>query len=192
MAKTKPRRTVTAAAGEQPDPDSAHSETQVVGMDEVMDLVWSIARLRQPFSSRLLAGDLAQHIARLKQLVPEPELKRGIASNGLVRVGLVLSRQHEPMTMGELSKVCALPLSTSTHIIDRLVESGYAERSFEPEDRRVVRVALTKSGLKLYESLFVTIQRSFMPVLSRLTMQERADLRRLLHKFTDAIQEAGE
>lgn len=170
----------------------ADSEAQVAGMDEVMDLVWSIARLRQPFGSRLLAGDLAQHIARLKQLVPETELKRGIASNGLIRVGLVLSRQREPMTMGELSKACALPLSTSTHIIDRLVESGFVERSFEPEDRRVVRVALTKSGLKLYESLFLNIQRSFTPVLSRLTMQERADLRRLLHKFTDAIQEAGE
>lgn len=163
----------------------------MVSMDDVVDFVQSIARLRQPFTSRLLAGDLAQHLARLKQVIPDSERMRGAsASYGLIRVGLVLGRASEAITMGELSKASGLPLSTATHVMDRLVETGYAQRFPEPGDRRIVRVALSKSGLELYESLFVMIQERVTLVLASFTKEEWAELRRLLRKFSDAVREA--
>jgi DNA-binding MarR family transcriptional regulator len=190
MTKIKTEGAISELAVSPPDLDT--SNTQLLRMDEILDLVRSFSRLREPFGSRLLAGDLAQHLARINQMLPASEQKRGAAPNGIVRVGLVLSRLKEPITMGELAKETDLPLSSSTHIMDRLVESGYAERFTEPDDRRIVRVALTKSGIELYESLFVTIQQRFSQILSQFTQHERAELRQLLHKFTEALEKASE
>lgn len=57
--------------------------------------------------------------------------------------------EHGSLTMGSLSRAISVPYSTATRMVDWMVESGYAQRSPDSEDRRIVRVALTDEGKKL-------------------------------------------
>ena len=68
-------------------------------------------------------------------------------------VAVVLTRQPEPVSMGELSRMLDVPLSTATRIMDWLVKSGYAERLPDAQDRRVVRVGLTQNGRQIYQGV---------------------------------------
>ncbi len=54
------------------------------------------------------------------------------------------------MTMNALSEWMHLATSTMTRIVDNLVRDGYVERAQDPQDRRVVQVALTEKGENLF------------------------------------------
>ncbi|MBA7481769.1 hypothetical protein ES707_17245 [subsurface metagenome] len=46
-------------------------------------------------------------------------------------------QQKGNLTMGELSNALSVPLSTTTRIVDWLVDNGYAQRLPDQEDRRI-------------------------------------------------------
>ena len=53
------------------------------------------------------------------------------------------------LMMSDLAQQMVMPMSTATGIVDRLVKKGLLERGNSAEDRRVVTVALTESGINL-------------------------------------------
>lgn len=77
------------------------------------------------------------------------------------------------MTMGELAEQVSLTSGGVTRLVDRLVESGFAERRSCDTDRRVQYVAITESGRRaLHEALEVhlgDLQREF---IDRVTPEE--------------------
>ena len=90
--------------------------------------------------------------------------------------------QHDSMTMGELSSALSVPLSTATRMIDWLVSDGYVQRLPDPEDRRVVRVALTDKGRHLYETVETYTRDRVIQVFSCLTPEEKASLFSIIDK----------
>ncbi|MDP8257234.1 MAG: MarR family transcriptional regulator [Candidatus Alcyoniella australis] len=56
-------------------------------------------------------------------------------------------------TMSCLADGLRLAPSTLTGIIDRLIERGFVERRPDPEDRRVVRVQLSRAGKRLFREI---------------------------------------
>ena len=61
--------------------------------------------------------------------------------------------QPDGGTMSELAKVLAVGLSTTTGIIDRLVEQGLVERREDATDRRRVLIQLSVKGWEQSEAL---------------------------------------
>jgi len=59
-----------------------------------------------------------------------------------------------------------VPFSTATRMVDWFVDNGYAQRLPDPEDRRVVRVALTDSGRELYQTIERYMVQHFRLMLS--------------------------
>lgn len=96
--------------------------------------------------------------------------------------------QEEPLTMSRLSKAMGVPLSTATRLVDWLVTHGYAERSSDPSDRRVVRVALTRGGRELYEAINLALARRLEKVLNRLNAADRKQFVHLLRKVVEIIE----
>lgn len=92
------------------------------------------------------------------------------------RVANVIRNEENGMTMGELSTALSVPLSTATRIINWLVADGNVERLSDPEDRRIVRVALTASGRDLYETMQGYIEDRVHQILSCLSASEQATL----------------
>lgn len=54
-----------------------------------------------------------------------------------------LRRHGDTVTMTELSRLARMPKQQMSKLVDRLVESGFAERLSDPDDRRVVRLRTT-------------------------------------------------
>ena len=98
------------------------------------------------------------------------------------RLAAVFTQYARPLTMGEISDALNVPLSTATRMVDNLVEHGYAERLPDPQDRRVVRVALTANGKALHELFDQFFGERLCEFLSHFTASERQDLMRLLSK----------
>ena len=156
--------------------------------DEFLDILTGLMRYRRRVIS-LLPEELAQERERLNRLGFSGNSWRNTDHDLFNRVGVVLSRRGEPVTMGELSKALDVPLSTATRIIDGLVENGYAERVPDPEDRRVVRVKLTPDGQELFRLLYSYIKQQADQILNRFSHEERDQLLVLLRKavsFMDA------
>lgn len=156
--------------------------------NHIVDILRDFVR----FEHRLLPS-LPEDLARAKQRLDERHLggrPEGVLRYGLYhRICIVLSGQKEPLTMGELSEVLDVPLSTATRLVDWLVESGYAERLPDPRDRRVVRVALTKAGQEFYQTIQEFIRQRVQQILSRFTAEEREDLVLLMQKLMKVMEE---
>ncbi|MCQ4725752.1 MarR family transcriptional regulator [Anaerotignum faecicola] len=57
---------------------------------------------------------------------------------------------YEPKSMGEIAKALKITVGTLTVAINNLVKKGYVERYRSDNDRRVVKIGLTKKGRLLF------------------------------------------
>jgi len=135
---------------------------------------------------------LPQEIEQLHYLLDEIRIgdkpQRFINCDLFYRIIYNVYRESN-MTMGELTNTLSVPFSTTTRMVDWFVENGYAQRLPDPEDRRVVRVALTYSGRELYQSIERYMVQRFRQMLSPLTAEEQGVLLVLLEKMARAFRE---
>jgi DNA-binding MarR family transcriptional regulator len=155
---------------------------------DMVELIQRLFRLKNRFRVVIPENLIA---VRQKMQTLETGGKHG-DGNGFdvfYRVGHIFTRHPEPLTMGELSHAMDVPLSTATRITDWLVNNTYAQRLPDPKDRRVVRVALTPTGMELYQTIhefFVARMKGFM---RHFTVEERETFLTLLRKVVDALEE---
>ena len=132
--------------------------------------------------------ELYKLMSRFKRLKDGESFHTEIDSLAFGRMGSILYRDARP-TMGELSKTLSLPLSTMTRIVDAGEKFGIVERLPDPDDGRIVRVALTDDGRRLHEAMKDMQAQGVKKVLVCLTPEERAILLTLLRKVTTSIKE---
>ncbi len=107
----------------------------------------------------------------------------------ILSLGLALSAQGEPMSMGDLGRALDVPQSTATRIVDLLVKNGSVKRLPDPGDRRVVRVALTDAGTAIYQVIDRVIRHRVERMLRPFTPDERETLITLLRKLLAGLEE---
>ncbi|MBI3360084.1 MAG: MarR family transcriptional regulator [Chloroflexi bacterium] len=157
-------------------------------VSQITEIVRLFIRLK-PRLKTMLPEELAREKARMDGLHPQGKAE-GVADYALLyNVGVILSRQPESLTMGELSKALDVPLSTATRMVDWLVTGGYVKRLSDPEDRRIVRVALTETGREAYRTGDEFVRQRVEQLLRRFTPEERENLLVLLRKLVAAIEE---
>jgi DNA-binding MarR family transcriptional regulator len=103
-------------------------------------------------------------------------------------IGMVFSKQQDPITMGELSRELDVPMSSATRIMDWLVNHNYAQRYPDQNDRRIVRVGLTEDGMQVYSALNDIILESSQKILRLFSESEITTMQQLLVKALDAIE----
>jgi MarR family transcriptional regulator, 2-MHQ and catechol-resistance regulon repressor len=96
-----------------------------------------------------------------------------------------------PLPVNTLGRKLLLTSGSITTAVDRLEKKGYVERTDDPTDRRVRRVALTRQGKALVAPAFARHERDMETLVSNaLTNTERTQLVNLLRKLgTSAEQE---
>jgi DNA-binding MarR family transcriptional regulator len=87
------------------------------------------------------------------------------------------------MTMAELAQSQHIGLSSATALADRLLRQGLAQRTSDPNDRRVVRVVPTEAALELVERFCAARHRTATHALAALDNDEAATLLALLGKI---------
>jgi MarR family multiple antibiotic resistance transcriptional regulator len=105
------------------------------------------------------------------------------------RVSSSLQRDRS-LSMGELSSALSVPFSKATRIVDSLVTDGYLKRLQDPDDRRVIKVALTGEGLKLHRTIEGFTGEHVQEILSGLTREEQEILFVLIRKVVAALEKA--
>ena len=110
----------------------------------------------------------------------------------LYRIFMLLSQNEEPLPMGKLSSELDVPLSTTTRIVDGLVQAGMVDRVNDPSDRRVVRVGMSKNGRELYEASMAYNKQRIAKYLNVFTAEEQEQLLKLMNKLFDAFMKVQE
>jgi DNA-binding MarR family transcriptional regulator len=102
--------------------------------------------------------------------------------------------QRRECLMSEFAKGVGVPLSTATHLANRLVEKGMLSRERVDEDRRTVYVTLTAAGRKLNQELFAGRLNTSLHLLAKLNKEEQQKLVALLQKalFTPNTEAAND
>ena len=105
---------------------------------------------------------------------------RCAGSQRLVRLGismthfhvLTLLRHHDAMPMGRLAEILDASMSSTTGIIDRMEERGLVERVRVPDDRRVVLVRPTQTGLDVVDEAELVKSDIMHAALGRLSLEQ--------------------
>ncbi len=132
---------------------------------------------------------LPEHVVQFKKKM---EAFKGSGSNSedhafVFRILMLLSQNAEPLTMGELSSELDVPMSTATRIVDGLVRAEMVERVNDSNDRRVVRVGMSRNGRELYETGMTYNRQRIAKLLRDFTSEEQAQLLKLMNKLFDAL-----
>jgi DNA-binding MarR family transcriptional regulator len=155
---------------------------------EFAQLLRRLRRIKLFHKTNLPEG-LAEARNRLDETHPGGKAGSAADMELLHTVAVALTRQPEPISMGELSRFLDVPLSTATRIMDWLVTSGYAERLTDPQDRRVVRVDLTQNGRQIYQDVNNMMRAQVEEWLQSFTPEECQTLIMLLSKLVNMIEE---
>ena len=95
---------------------------------------------------------------------------------------LAILRDRRP-SMSELAGYLGLDRSSVTGLVDRASARGLLERAADEADRRSVRILLTPQGHVVADAGALEIARGITPLLSRLSLAERAGLAGLLTRM---------
>jgi DNA-binding MarR family transcriptional regulator len=126
----------------------------------------------------------------------DAQVERGFAEHGLqpgwFDVLATLRRAGSPyeLTPTRLLESAMVSSGGMTKRLDRLAEAGLVERRPDPEDRRGVRVRLTRQGLRIVNQAVEAHVERERELLAALTPRERDQLDELLRKLLAGI-EAG-
>jgi MarR family multiple antibiotic resistance transcriptional regulator len=99
-------------------------------------------------------------------------------------------QMERSLSMGELSNALSVPFSKATRVVDGLVTDGYLTRLPDPDDRRVIKVALTQEGTKLHKTIESFTGEHVQDILAGLTSEEQEILFVLIRKVVAALQKA--
>ncbi|OGX16867.1 MAG: hypothetical protein A3K83_04285 [Omnitrophica WOR_2 bacterium RBG_13_44_8b] len=91
--------------------------------------------------------------------------------------------------MTDIAHVLNVTTAAATGIIDRLVKYGYVERLYEPQDRRIIKVKLTKTGTQLLTRINQQKKQMIMDIFGRISQAERESYLKILTRIQDILTE---
>jgi MarR family transcriptional regulator, organic hydroperoxide resistance regulator len=100
----------------------------------------------------------------------------------------VLTREAG-INQGEIGRLYGVDPSRITRLAKQLETEGLIERTRDPEDNRVVRMSLTSEGRRAFEMASERGEGFRNRVRSALSEEEHRELRRLLDKLTEAMED---
>jgi DNA-binding MarR family transcriptional regulator len=91
--------------------------------------------------------------------------------------------QEDQVTSSELGKRAELDSATLTGILDRLETAGFIERRGNPDDRRSIRIHLTKKGKTMAREAARVIAEANTDFLQILNENQKRDLLNIIEKL---------
>jgi MarR family transcriptional regulator, organic hydroperoxide resistance regulator len=93
------------------------------------------------------------------------------------------------ISQGEIGRLYGVDPSRITRLAKQLEGEGWIARTRDPEDNRVVRMSLTSEGRQAFEIASEKGEVFKDRVRSALSEEEHSELRRLLDKLTEAMED---
>jgi MarR family transcriptional regulator, organic hydroperoxide resistance regulator len=131
------------------------------------------------------AADVVRNLRRLFRAIHEYS-KAVLAESGLSGPqvwALSLLAARPGLSAGELAENMFVHPSTLTGIVERLVRKGLISRTVDEKDKRGVRLAVTRSGLRLLKQTPPPVQVGLTRALSALPPRRLRELSRSLERI---------
>lgn len=93
-----------------------------------------------------------------------------------------------PMCAGELAKSLCYDAGALTRLLDQLEQRGYLERHPHPDDRRALRIVLSRSGAALGEQLIAISEEVLDRALGDLSETEQQHLADYMRRMLKALR----
>lgn len=103
-----------------------------------------------------------------------------------------LMELHSGVSQRELADLAKLKPASLTEAIERLERDGLIQRQRDQQDRRVIRVQLTKQGQTRAQQISKEHQKFQADLLSSLTDEEKTSLIQIFKKLNDSLQTMNE
>jgi len=133
-----------------------------------------------------LTRDLFQIMKQMPRLKLTGSLTEGLRRREydlLVMLQLHLNADTQALTVTELSNLLHITPAGVTHLLNPLEELGCIERLPDPNDRRVVLIALTEKGQDIAAHLITEVQARLSGLVDYLGEEDSQTLIRLMSKM---------
>jgi DNA-binding MarR family transcriptional regulator len=104
------------------------------------------------------------------------------------RLALFETAISGPLRLSVLADRMGISAPTASRAVDGLVDLGLMERLPDPEDRRAVRIDLTRPGRKRVEEKKALAAAALEPGVAALPAKDRAHLAALLTRLADELR----
>lgn len=104
-------------------------------------------------------------------------------------LALLLIYRKSSVNMTEVAEYIGAPLNTATGVISRLEKKKLVERTRDLEDKRIVKISLTKEGICYFEEEKKLIIRYIKVLMTRLTAEEQHTIYSVMEKFLGLLKE---
>lgn len=112
---------------------------------------------------------------------------KDITFNEIRTIEIIGDLKESPMR--QIADKAKVKQSTMTATVDKLVKKALAARYYSDEDRRAVKIRLTKKGEKAYDEHQKAHYNRTKSWLSILNEKERASLKKILKKAVKKVSE---
>jgi DNA-binding MarR family transcriptional regulator len=163
--------------------NGSNSNVEPPHLARLKDLLLRLFFLRGRFKAVLPSS-----VERFKSQAMEDD-SGGKISQLFFLLGIMITSQDEPITMGEISRAMDVPLSTATRIVDWFVRNDYARRLPDPDDRRIVRITWTEAGQAVYQAMVGHALERIDKLLSHFSGTEQEQFVTLIEKLTNILEQ---
>jgi DNA-binding MarR family transcriptional regulator len=152
--------------------------------DQFVELLQGFIQMRP----KLIAPEHAPHFRKQMESLKNSGMVNFEDRPLLFRILILVSRSKTPPTMGELSSELNIPLSSSTRIVDGLVNANLLERINDPLDRRVVRIQMSEFGRQFSQTATDHIKQQIISLLDNFSPVEQEQLLQLMTKLFRSLE----
>jgi DNA-binding MarR family transcriptional regulator len=138
-------------------------------------------------------NETSQILEALSALTRELTRASGVPDDGppmtsTQRLALFEVAVRGPVRLSELAERMGITAPTASRAVDALVCHDLLERRPDPDDRRAVRIDLTRPGRKQVEERRARAAAALEPIVSALSTQDRGQLAALLTRLAASLR----
>lgn len=89
--------------------------------------------------------------------------------------------------MKDLALFMNVSTAAVTGIVERLVRDNYVSRSYDPKDRRIIRVNLTNKGSELFKKINRERRQIIVEIFSKISEADRQNYLRILLEIKEIL-----
>jgi len=105
---------------------------------------------------------------------------------------LELLQREDESKMKDLAGFMKVSTAAMTGIVERLVKYGYVLRTYDAQDRRIIRIKITSKGTDLVKKINQQRRRMIINIFGKISEGERQDYLKILMRVRDILTQEKE
>jgi DNA-binding MarR family transcriptional regulator len=134
------------------------------------------------------AGNLLREVARLHVHTQREQVVYCTGTTSTQCVILTEVGRNGPMTLADLGRRTGLDKGWLSRAVEKLVQEGLLTKALGDEDRRTIRIALSKAGEMRFRQLNETLDAHAQRVMARIPPEEREQVAQALALLYQSLQ----